>query len=171
MNRKMTPKIGRSLETGNDQPSLAEKMGNREIENLRPNSKSENIDIFLKNVFKTDNRESFETFKNDYINDLDYNTAHSQKETYESGNYAEYSQEELEEIWDNDPQYVNEKVYRPLPGTSQESIERQNYNPEEIIDNDSLYMTDGLHGDYDKKGLINWQADSVEGTEVEIKIP
>ena len=167
----MSIKIGRLHETSNDQPSLAEKMGNREIENLHPNSKTENIDVFLKKIFKGESKEAFETSRSDYLDALEGNTARSQEEMHEAGNYDDYSQEELEEIWENDPQYVNEKVYRPLPGTKPENIEMQKSNPEDVMDTDSLYMTDGLHGDHGKKGLINWKIDSVPGTEVEVEIP
>lgn len=167
----MLLKIGRPHEAGNDQSSLAEKMGNLEIDNLRPHSKTENIDVFLKKISKAEYKESFENFKSDYIGDLEKNTANSHDEMREGGNYDDYSQEELKEIWENDPQYVNEKVYRPLPGTSQESIERQKLDPEDVMDKNSLYIKDGLHGDYDKKGLINWKHDSIPGTEVDLKIP
>ena len=167
----MSFKIGRVHETSNDQPSLAEKMGNREIENLRPNSKTEDLNVFLKKIFTTEGKEDFESSKSDYINDLEGNTARSQEEMHNAGNYSDYSQEELEEIWENDPQYVNEKVYRPLPGTSSKNIEMQKSKSEDTLETDSLYMTDGLHGDYDKKGLINWKLDAVPGTEVDVKIP
>ena len=167
----MSPKIGRIHESGNDQTSLADRMGNREIESLYPNSKTENIDLFLKKIFKGESKEVFDTSRNDYLNALEGNTARSQEEMHEAGNYDDYSQEELEYIWENDPQYVNEKVYRPLPGTNPENIEIQSSNSEDVMDTDSLYMTDGLHGDHNKKGLINWKIDSVPGTEVEVEIP
>ena len=57
----------------------------------------------------------------------------------DGGKYDSYTKEDFEEIWENDPQYVNEKVYRPLPGTSPESIERQN-----TIQRKSLATTVGI---------------------------
>lgn len=157
----MPPKIGHLNEIDDDHTSLAEKMGSKEIDNLRPNHKTENVGEFIKKVCNGGNKET-----DGDIGYLESNTAILPNEMRDGGKYDSYTKEDFEEIWENDPQYVNEKVYRPLPGTSPESIERQKHNPEEVLGNDSRYLMEGLHGD-----LINWKVDSVPGTEVGVKIP
>lgn len=156
----MSFRIGHLNEGNDDKTSLAGKAGEREIDNLRPNHEIGNIGAFLKKAFNRENKKT-----DGDISYLESSTARSPDHMRDGGDYDNYTKEELEEIWENDPQYVNEKVYRPLPGTSQENIEKQKRDPDEVLDKDSKYLAEGLHTD-----LINWKPDSVSGTEVDVTV-
>ena len=60
---------------------------------------------------------------------------------------SEYQEEELQDIWENDPGYVNEKAYRNLDDPKV-----------------SKYLETGIHSD----GLMNYEMDAVENTEKEV---
>ena len=105
----MPPKIGHLNEIDDDHTSLAEKMGSKEIDNLRPNHKTENVGEFIKKVCNGGNKET-----DGDIGYLESNTAILPNEMRDGGKYDSYTKEDFEEIWENDPQYVNEKVCRVL---------------------------------------------------------
>ena len=60
---------------------------------------------------------------------------------------SEYQEEELQDIWENDPGYVNEKAYRNLDDPKA-----------------GKYLETGIHSD----GLMNYEIDAVENTEKEV---
>ena len=84
----------------------------------------------------------------DEVADLLENTS----ETFEASDDVErtYSDEELKEIWDNDPGYVNERAMKSLDDSAVEG-----------------YLKTGYHSE----GLMNYGKDAVENTEKETLIP
>ena len=81
----------------------------------------------------------------DEVDYLDSNTSEMFENNEEESMSLDYSKEELQDIWDNDPGYVNEKAYRNL---------------DEI---DEGYKETGNHSE----GLLNYGKDAVENTEKE----
>lgn len=80
----------------------------------------------------------------DEIEDMDKNTPEFPEESYEAE--RDYSPEELLDLWDNTPGYVNERAMKNLGDPSIK---------------DSGYLKTGLHS----QGLLNYGKDAVEGTE------
>lgn len=85
-----------------------------------------------------------------YLDMLDENTSDVQEDDMSSE--MEYSEEELEDIWENDPGYLNETAMKDLddPGVQ-----------------NSEYMKTGFHN----KGLLNYEKDSVDNTEKNVELP
>lgn len=83
----------------------------------------------------------------DEIADLDENTDEFPEESDEVE--RDYSSEELQDIWANDPGYVNERAMKRLDDPSMK---------------DSDYLKTGRHAD----GLLNYGKDAVENTETDI---
>lgn len=85
-----------------------------------------------------------------YLDMLDENTADMPEEDQFSD--MEYTDEELEDIWDNDPGYLNEKAMKDLddPGVQ-----------------NSEYMKTGFHN----RGLLNYEKDAVDNTEGNVELP
>ncbi len=82
----------------------------------------------------------------DEIADLDENTDELPEETEDVD--RSYSAEELQDIWSNDPGYINERAMKRLDDTSMK---------------DSDYLKTGRHAG----GLLNYGKDAVENTETD----
>lgn len=82
----------------------------------------------------------------DEIADLDENTDELPEETEDVD--RSYSAEELQDIWANDPGYINERAMKRLDDTSMK---------------DSDYLKTGRHAG----GLLNYGKDAVENTETD----
>ena len=80
------------------------------------------------------------------LEDLDENTGELPEETEDVE--RSYSEEELQDIWNNDPGYVNERAMKRLDDPSVKN---------------SDYLKTGLHS----AGLLNYGKDAVENTEKE----
>ena len=80
----------------------------------------------------------------DEIADLDENTDEFPEESDEVE--RDYSSEELQDIWDNDPGYVNERAMKKLDDPSMK---------------DSGYLKTGLHS----RRLLNYGKDALDDTE------
>lgn len=119
--------------------------------------------IFLKDDSNPKEQLKYKKMLDDYVRDLDDNTS----ENFSDKDWDEYSEEELRELWENDPGYVNEKAFKKLPSrnefvnqfskicdaiTSKESPTR--------LEAESPYVKFGLH-----MGYNNYRKDSVKGTE------
>lgn len=92
-----------------------------------------------------------------YLKELDESTPEHLKES--SRNFdPEYTSEELEQIWENDPGYLNELAVKKLP-RAKKSVEEAEYD-QDVVAHHSKYMEFGFHN----KNLENYGADAVEGT-------
>lgn len=85
----------------------------------------------------------------DYIQQLDESTPERVEDSI-GNQHPEYSEEELKDIWDNDPGYINIRAMRRFDG---EKINLEDSDDSRrIIDKDSGYMEFGFH----RRGLENW---------------
>ncbi len=90
-----------------------------------------------------------------FLDELEQSTPKNPKDSIQEL-VRTYTKEELEDLYANDPGYVNERVMKQLPGGKKLDTDRGVLSP------DGPYMQFGLHDD-----LTDWHADAVEGTEKE----
>lgn len=84
-----------------------------------------------------------------------------------------WSEEELQDIYDNDPGYIDELVYKDYPKKFEEETEdesKENFqdigDKRGVLEEDGSYMETGFHDD-----LVDWDEAAVEGTEMEKLLP
>ena len=80
-------------------------------------------------------------------------------ESIPAGDYENYSEEELQDIWDNDIGYISENAMKELPS------EDGSYDKEHGLSPDSLYVKEGFH---DRGESTDWGPAAVEGTSKDI---
>ncbi|MBQ8435261.1 MAG: hypothetical protein IJ460_05795 [Clostridia bacterium] len=116
----------------------------------------------------------------DYLSDEDVAALETRKSDdlggWDDSEYADYSDEELEELWDNDPGYLNKNVlyfygekksadgkeYFAAPENS--SVVSKDENFEDVYaDYSELYKQTGLH-------VVSWNKDYVEGTKENVEL-
>lgn len=89
-----------------------------------------------------------------YLEELEKSTSINPENSIQSAE-PEYTDEELQQIWENDPGYVNEKAIKSLPSDNMEGPQSG------VLEKDGKYMEMGFHN----KSIENYGKDAVEGTE------
>lgn len=132
---------GKDVNTGDDQGSRDQRLLNQQLKEM-------NLD---KRVLNRLANKRADKYYNAYIESLDRNTPgiffSPEKTSLDSAERDEdLSEEELTDIWDHDPGYININATKKFEGETDPGQKR------EVIRSDSLYLETGL----DRGGYENW---------------
>lgn len=137
----------------------------KEFENDGIRYHTEDIEDRLRTSYPNLDASAVKKYIDSYLEDLENNTDIDnigKEYDYDKNEKQEYTQEELNEIWDNDPGYVNERVMKELPSYDEETGELLSDKYKIISD---IYLKEGLHVD-----VIDWGPESVPGTEKRVEL-
>lgn len=129
----------------------------KEIERTEHTVETDSLEEDFKKTFQRspEDRERIRKKLNAYLDELDTSTPENPEDSIQEIERT-YTKEELDDIYKNDPGYVNEKATKELPGGKEKDPDRA------VLKEDGPYMRYGYHDD-----LSNWKKDAVEGTEKE----
>lgn len=136
----------------------------KEFENDGIRYHTEDIEDRLRTSYPNLDVSAVKKYLDSYLDDLESNTDidNIEKNYDYDKNEMEYTKEELDEIWNNDPGYVDEHVMKELPSYDEETGKLLSDKNKIVSD---LYLKEGLHMD-----VVDWGPESVPGTEKRVEL-
>lgn len=107
----------------------------------------------FKGLFIQKGNDVSETMYKDYIDYLDCNSA-IKGDIKSNTDIKDYSDKELDDIWKNDPGYINNNAFKELPRQNLEYNHRNN----QVLECNGAYMQMGYHTDF-----VNYVNDAIDG--------